>query len=308
MVQALALDGATGSVLWQRTIPGSYVPTLSLLAGDTLFLGVVDTATPPVQRVVALRPSDGAQLWNLQVAATVPSPPRLLAGPSILYVEPSGAGEQARRLTDGKLLWTNNSIQSLLAAGPDAVYDLSPFGSVTAYNAQTGAQLWQYGNNYHFDATSAFSGDTLYVTARHSGPISDASGKVINPESLYALDAATGRPRWTYAMHSSSPSQLAVGPDTVYIDADDGIHALRASDGSLLWRSAPQIGWTFAPIAPIVGFTLYFTSLQILPPEKLVLLSGQRAQTYLYAVNATDGTTDWGVPVGFVLSLGGFDD
>jgi outer membrane protein assembly factor BamB len=308
VVQVLALDGATGSILWQRTIPGSYVPTASLLAGDTLFLGVVDTATPPVQQLVALRPSDGAQLWNLQVAATIPSPPRLLSGPGILYVEPSGAGEQARRLTDGKLLWTNNSIQSLLAAGPDAVYDLSPFGSVIAHNAQTGAQLWQYGNNDLFGATGVLSEGTLYVTARHNGPIADASGNLINPQTLYALDAATGRPRWTYVTHSSSYVTLAVGPGIVYIDADDGIHALRTSDGTHLWHSDAQTGRTFAPIAPIVGSTLYLTSSQILPPEKLALLAPQRSQTYLYAVNAADGSDNWGVPVGPVLSFGGFND
>jgi outer membrane protein assembly factor BamB len=316
-VQVLALDGATGSVLWQHIIPGSYVPSASLLAGDTLLLGTTADSYPDRQQVFALRPSDGAQLWSVQVGSgsDSTSTPRLFSGSSVLYVQSSTFVLQARRLTDGNLLWTRNSIQSQVVAGPDAVYDLSASGSVTAYRAQTGAQLWQYGNNDLSDTAGVFSSGTLYVTARHNGPITDASGNLINPETVYALDAATGQPRWTFATHSSSPGQLAGGSDTVYIRADDGIHALRASDGAHLWHSDPHSGRTFSLLAPSTGLlapsagsTLYLTSLRILPHEAFNLFAPQQGQPYLYAVNVADGSDNWGVPVGPVLSFGGSDD
>jgi outer membrane protein assembly factor BamB len=315
----LALDGASGSVLWQRTIPGRYYSTPPLLAEGTLFLGMGVDKPSPIQQLVALRPSDGATLWSVQVGSESISAlaPRLFASSGVIYVQPSNSDFQARRLTDGKLLWTSNhsrAIQGQIVAGPDAVYDLISYGgtaayspaTITAYNAQTGAQLWQYvRNDFLHDAT--FADNTLYVSAQHAGinGNSDASGHLINPEALYALDAATGQLRWTYATHSANSGALAAGPGIVYIAADDGIHALRPADGSLLWRSDPHMSWGFARTAPIVGSTLYVTAVQSLPPEKLALFLADKGQGYLYAVSAADGSANWGVALGPVLTIYG---
>jgi eukaryotic-like serine/threonine-protein kinase len=313
----LALDGATGSVLWQRTLPGSYYPSVPLLAENTLFLGLAVGSSSPTQQLVALRPSDGATLWSIQVGATVANAPRLFASSGVIYVQLSNSDFQARRLADGKLLWTSNhsrAIQGLIVAGPDAVYDLVSFGgtaayssaTITAYSAQTGAQLWQYVRNDFFNA-AAFADDIVYVSAQHAGinGNSDSSGHLTNPETLYALDAATGQLRWTYATHSVNSGSLAAGPGIVYISGDDGIHALRAADGSLLWHSDPHMNWGFSRRTPIVGSTLYVTAVQYLPPENLALFLAAKGQGYLYAVSATDGSADWGVALGPVLTIYG---
>jgi outer membrane protein assembly factor BamB len=314
-----ALDGVTGSVLWQRTIPGRYIPTPPLLAEGTLFLGMGVDKPSPTQQLVALRPSDGATLWSVQVGSESISAiaPHLFVSSGVIYVQPSNSDFQARRLTDGKLLWTSTqsrAIQGLIVAGPNAVYDLISYGgtaayspaTITAYNAQTGAQLWQYVRN-DFLHDAVFADGTLYVSAQHAGinGNSDASGHLINPETVYALDAATGQLRWTYATHSANSGSLAAGPGFIYISGDDGIHALRAADGALRWRSDPHMSWGFSTTSPVVGSTLYVTAVQSLPPEKLALLAPARGQGYLYAVNTADGSADWGVALGPVLTIYG---
>jgi len=48
-------------------------------------------------------------------------------------------------------------------------------------------------------------------------------------QSLYALDAATGHVRWTYAIGQNITSGPAVANGVVYVGTDgDGVYALKA--------------------------------------------------------------------------------
>jgi len=63
--------------------------------------------------------------------------------------------------------------------------------------------------------------------------------------SVYALNATTGAPRWSYATGSSVVSSPAVANGVVYIGSNDGkLYALSASYGSLMWSS-----FTGAPVS-----------------------------------------------------------
>jgi outer membrane protein assembly factor BamB len=54
---------------------------------------------------------------------------------------------------------------------------------------------------------------------------------------IYALDAATGRLRWSLFTDGPVRFAPAVWHDRVFVISDDGhLYCLAASDGSLLWR------------------------------------------------------------------------
>ena len=53
---------------------------------------------------------------------------------------------------------------------------------------------------------------------------------------MYALDAATGHPRWTYTTGGAVDSGPAVAGGTVYVGSDDHkVYALDAATGRPRW-------------------------------------------------------------------------
>jgi outer membrane protein assembly factor BamB len=308
--EVFALDGATGAIRWQRSLPDTAVYSAPLLEGGALVLSSFssDSPTSISQQFLALRPADGQQLWSVHVSPAA-NTFRLASSPdpSIFYVLPNSSALEARSISDGRLLWANTQVSGRVVFGPDAIYELSEYGSVTAYSianfaAQTGVTLWQFGDHDNFHA-GALVGDTLYVTAQHSGPIGNSAGKITNPETVYALDAHTGALRWKFATQSGNSGSLAVSPIGIFIQADDGVHALRPADGAVLWHSPAQNNWLFFTTPTFIGPVIYFFAVQILPPETLTILGGSKGQAYLYAVNATNGNLYWGVPVGPVVTI-----
>ncbi len=165
--------------------------------------------------------------------------------------------------------------------------------------------MWQFGDHQFFHA-SAVVGDTLYVTAQHGDTPSDNSASLAHPETVYALDAHTGALRWKFATQSADLGYLAASPAGVFIQADDGIHALRPSDGTVLWHDSSRNNWLFSRTPLFVGPVIYFFALQILPPERLTILGGRDEQAYLYAVNTSNGNLYWGQPVGPVITIPAF--
>ena len=203
-------------------------------------------------------------------------------------------------LTDGRVLWRGRPEGSIVV-GPHAVYELGGYGALIARDALTGATLWQYGDHDLFHAGVA-SGEMVYVTAQHSGTVTDGQGKLTNPETVYALDAATGHLRWRFATQSGNYGTLLASANTIYVHADDGIHALRVSDGTVRWHSDQQNNWTFFTPPPDAGPVIYVSALQILP-SSAITFGPSKGQMYLYAVNEADGTADWGVSVGPTVTI-----
>lgn len=311
----LALDGATGAVLWQRTLSGQAVSTVPLLQDGMLILNVFANGAPNPQQILALRPADGQQLWSVRVGlydTYTANTLQLLPSPdsSVLYDMPNPSTIEARSITDGRLLWASTGVSGQVVVGADAIYELAQYGSVTAYSvaalaAQNRTPLWQFGDHQFFHA-GAVVGDTLYVTAQHGDTASDNTASLTHPETVYALDAHTGALRWTFATQSADSGYLAAGPAGVFIQADDGIHGLRPSDGAVLWHDSSRNNWLFSRTPLFLGPVIYFFALQILPPERLTILAGRDEQAYLYAVNPATGDLYWGQPVGPIVTIPAF--
>lgn len=91
------------------------------------------------------------------------------------------------------------------------------------------------------------AGDTVYVVLAFRG---DRNGLPV-PEQLVALDAATGRVRWTFAPialgeYDRHP-EVATAGDLVVVPtpAENGValQALDAASGAPVWRAEPGGGW-----------------------------------------------------------------
>jgi len=91
---------------------------------------------------------------------------------------------------------------------------------------------WRYAMR-HFEVMS-------YAPTESAAPIVDGDrlyASSARGASMYALDAATGNPIWTYRTRGRVESTPAIGGERIYIaDAKGRLHGIKRSDGSPIWR------------------------------------------------------------------------
>lgn len=206
----VAWSGRTGVELWRTTIlaPCCQAP-LTWVAGDNL--AVLDTSR------TSGTGSDGNPLWSL-----------------LLLRASDGARLGVTRLPG----------RDLPAVVDNAVYQCQPDKTIVAMRVSDGALIWR-----SLAAASAAiplvprcaimeDGDELLV----SMPAAGNSSAIERSYELLALSATTGQTLWRRAPQTSQDSEpLAVGDGVVVLSEGNpnlptSIVALRASDGSVVWR------------------------------------------------------------------------
>lgn len=125
--------------------------------------------------------------------------------------------------------------------------------------------------------------------------------------SFYAIDAATGKRKWSYdigyAMASSSNSSFPVPPPvvkdgTLYFATGDGLHAIDALTGKRKWLfetwQANYFDRKHAAEGPVLGNGVIFLTMW-------VYLDPNTQKSLLYAVDPGSGKAKW------VTNVGGWD-
>ncbi|HEV3154894.1 MAG TPA: PQQ-binding-like beta-propeller repeat protein [Candidatus Baltobacteraceae bacterium] len=114
--------------------------------------------------------------------------------------------------------------------------------------------LWRFFTDRLNRSTPAYANGVVYVGS--------------NNGRLYALDANTGRPRWSFKAHEPVSSSPAIAGGAVYFADDRMVYALDRSSGKVLWSyrfgaDVPHPGhqWDFLQSSPtIVRDRLYIGS------------------------------------------------
>jgi outer membrane protein assembly factor BamB len=146
---------------------------------------------------------------------------------------------RALQAWDGKLVWSrkfNACIAASPAVAKGVVYEslLNPCseqhtgkpGAVVALNAQTGKTVWRATIGATESSPLVVNG-VVYVGSRN--------------DKVYALDARTGRARWTYTTGGEVKGAAAYIAGTIYIGSYDGhVYALNARNGKLRWRASAE--------------------------------------------------------------------
>lgn len=280
----LAVDGRTGAKRWQISSSdpdGEYV-------GPTIANGVAYVGT--MANVIALDARTGAQRWRTKLANKIYAPPLVANG--IVYVSDgvyifaldANTGGQMWRVNTNpaeSLPWLANSLP-LVANG--ALYVVSyglgqPVSEVSAWNARTGAKLWQ------FTAPTAQDDDTAF-------PAAVANGMVYAPledGTLYALDARTGAKRWQAPI---SPGAEGFSKRLSVLDASNGVvfagsrggvyEALDAATGARRWRLT-------APF-PILAA-------QVVETGVIYVSAFDNSLGWVYALDQRTGAQRWSIPL-----------
>ena len=152
-------------------------------------------------------------------------------------------------------------------------------GYFRAFNATTGAVIWQSPNIFQIKKGGALANGVIYVG-------SDSG-------NLYAFDASTGATKWTATLGGMVRSNPAVAGGIVYVGADDGrLYAFNATTGALSWKTA-VLGTSTPTIVrsspAVTGGAVFVTT-----SEGVTAGTGsQLPNGHTYAFNATTGAQLW---------------
>ncbi len=201
-------------------------------------------------RAEAINPAAVARLrplWTRQLHASVTASPVVVAGK--LYVAAEDGNLHVFDVESGRPLWLyhcEGGIGATPAIADGRIVLFSRDGRVQALSMD-GTVLWRFDTvgERRFGIAGAYGQDPAQGIVPDpwdfwlSSP-AIAGGRVVFGSSdghVYALDAATGRPLWTYDARISVHSPPAITDGRVFIGTwDTRLLALDAADGHLLWR------------------------------------------------------------------------
>lgn len=291
----VALDEATGEVLWQNSETRGF--SSPSVFDDSVFVG---SSNGTVDRMNA---TDGRVEWST----------RLLGETGF-----SGITSSPKIVFDSLYIGTFNE-----SGGPGEVVSLWVSNGTVRWRTETGS--------VHF-SSPAYADGTLYVGV--AGRYNTTSQITFDPPfGLLALDAATGEERWFFETSGSVSASPAVAGSRVVLAAKDGhVYAIDRESGSQTWAAAVQAGvsspavdgdwvfvgggsfggqgrvtaldlatgdvrWAFAPNGPVQSSLTSSTG--------KVLFSTNTANGSVYALDATTGDLVWRFtpsPAQYILS------
>lgn len=204
----LALDAATGEIVWQYRAFGEKDDIRSSPAVDSgrVYFGGESA-------VYALDSETGDEVWTRTLSTHSDSSPAVADG-VVYYGAPVRGGSGSET--------------------PARVW---------ALDASSGETLWTAGVDDESLRTSpAIADGTVYVAASSTrvcygagGGESECSG--VTRGRLYALDATSGEELWTADIETDTRSSPAVADGLVYVGCHDGLSAV-TTDGENAWRMA----------------------------------------------------------------------
>lgn len=219
-------------------------PTTSLAAQSPMFrggpehLGVYQSA-PPTLQIVA---------WKFKTSGRVLSTPAVVGG--VVYVGSTDGALYAINRADGTQKWkyaTQGPIASSPAVSDGLVFISSVDGNVYGIDAATGAKRWAFKTKGERRFTAPGIHGAIPNTERMPDPFDVflSSPTVVNgtvyigsgDQHVYALDAATGAVRWSFATGDVVHASPAVSRGVVYVGGwDRNLYAIDASTGKERWR------------------------------------------------------------------------
>lgn len=230
---------------------------VSLLGGCSVLRGHHRPTTPTVGQRIPVLASEGRVEPDPLLANTAVTVPAPVANPD--WAQPGGntshsmghvalgdAPAQAWSISIG----AGNSFRTRLVAEPvvadGRIYTIDTDARVRAFNAQTGAMVWEHQVRSPTSPSDAlFGGGVTY----DSGHIFATNGA----GDAACLDAATGAQVWMVKPGGPLRGAPTVANGTVYaLSQDSQIFALNATNGETQWSGAgsPELAGVFGSAAP----------------------------------------------------------
>jgi outer membrane protein assembly factor BamB len=161
------------------------------------------------------------------------------------------------------------TVESAEPSEPEVTAAKVPQASTPAKMPPSPQLLWTYESESEFtEASLVFANGVILATSPRDGIV-------------YALDARTGQPKWTYDIEAEVWGQLIAGGGRGLVGAyDRKMYAFDIATGKLLWKGLPTLA---------TGRMAGITHSPELAEDTLYYVAGNR----LIAAQPTDGNTKW---------------
>jgi eukaryotic-like serine/threonine-protein kinase len=268
-----------------------YLPLLSLMALLMALAACQTPSTPPVMwrggpdRTGVFDTANVKHLsglkWKFATGGPVWSSPVVANG--VVYVGSDDNSLYAVDAATGKQKWAAKSgddVRSSPAVAGGIVYFHSYEGVLYAVDAVSGKERWKFQTFAPSEYLTMKDRHALYDDFLTSPVVAGGLVYIGSPDpqhTLYAVDAATGKLRWSYdrLAYEAVRSSPTVAGGLVYIGGEQAVYALDAATGAEKWSFATK-GMVWYPAA--VGGGLLFVGSQ---------------DANLYALDAATGVEKW---------------
>jgi outer membrane protein assembly factor BamB len=248
---------APPTLKWTKNL-GFETDSSPVIVDDVLYIG-------STHGIFALDAKTGKEIWNFPTNGFVKSVPAVSNG--VIYIGADDRKFYAIDAKDGTLKWMNDkSMDGYTACAGvvgNLVYAIPKDGSFYAFDASNGDVIWS----------------TLVGKITESSP---AIGEGIiafgtDGGAIVALDASTGKQKWSYdAGVSDIKSSPVIADGTIIIGSNDGsIYALTTDKGNLKWKYSTSDNVESSPSV-----------------KNGVVYVGSKDSSFL-AINATTGKLIW---------------
>lgn len=268
-----ALRPSDGSLLWQKQVHHQF-PSPPVVSNELLYVCTDDA-------VSALRVTDGSQQWQRSVEDQTSIRPVIIG--DRVFIRSKDGSVSALNAQEGSLLWRvpgNDMQHASLVATPDVVYLTAIGEALSALRASDGSLLWRQPMRYSSLHDPIIVQDTLYLHADRSiqarrrsdgsllwslrgdrnislalaatkGLLITVEGRKTDGEVLALRTADSSFVwRWRNTINQGGVTVPVVANETVYVGvgATDGLRALSANDGSVLWHALSDMDVTRAAV------------------------------------------------------------
>lgn len=288
-----ALDKDTGNRVWRKSFRHCSAASPTVV-GDVVYMAFMQRRPcpryPRTQRgfIVALRVSDGKELWRKSMPATESS---LLFVDGVLYYGAWDGAVYALDARSRRVRWrtqTDGEINGSAAFGARTIFIGNNAGSMYALNAATGAVRWQARSSAGFLRSREY----FYATP------TVAYGRVFAANTdgrVYSFGVGTGNLLWERQVGTYVYTAPAVWDQKVFVGTYDGrFVALDAATGDVVWAHDAPASIHGAPT--VMDGLVYFATCGTCGAHGVRHAKlGPRAT---FALNARTGTPVWSFPDG----------
>ena len=219
--------------------------------GPLVRYGVTRGGVLPAKPLLPESPAAPAPRWSYRAAGALWASPVVRAG--VVYVGDAGGKFHAVGAADGKVRWTYDApgaIYGTAAVTADAVYFVADPGVLVKLDRAQGRELWRVPlgppeAKRDLPSNTSAAWDYLAPTPLVEGDMVCVG----SADSVFrALDAKTGRERWTHKAGGGIRAGACADAGHVYVGSlDHLVYALDKQTGAEAWRFDTKSAVTYGP-------------------------------------------------------------
>lgn len=275
------LDASTGAVRLSYTSIHGIVAAAPVVANGNIYFSVQGDG------IYAINARNGALRWHMPTSRNAGGSPLMVANDLVYFSGSNDGYLYALNVTTGAVGWRYPMREPAFAAVADGTLYISAIDPATAatdlyaLNARQGTLLWRVpvAQQELPNIMPVIANGVIYFTASGSFAQNGIQGQY---SLAYAFSAKDGKLLWRsqdFPVFLTTPPAVANG--VLYVGTQNGIYALKASDGTLLWEYDAG-GQVSAPLQVIDGIIYAGVWQKNAPGEGLML-----------ALNAGDQSVRW---------------